>query len=173
VIGAIVVTVLVDGALVDGSVAARLCGDVVVAPLAPYLGRIANRIVVDPNGERIVFERNGRSVAVRVGSSVISSGGIRRPLPIAPYLRAGEPLIPLAAVARALGASVDYDATSRTVNVATIPEPLASLTPDPSYTPPSPPLTTFTPNPTPAPKVEITGIPKPRRTPIVVTAGTL
>jgi hypothetical protein len=172
VIGAILVTVLVDGALVDGSVSARLCGDVVVAPLDPYLARIANRIEIDPSGERIVFERNGRSVAVRIGSSVITSGGMSRPLPIAPYVRAGQPLIPLAAVARALGATVDYDATSRTVNVATIPEPLASLTPDPSYTPPVRPLTTFTPNPTPAPKVEITGIPKPRRTPIVVTAGT-
>jgi hypothetical protein len=173
VIATVVVTVLVNGALVDGSVAARICGDVVVAPLAPYLGRIANRIVVDPAGNRIVFERDGRSVAVTIGSPVIRSGGATRALPIAPYLRAGEPLIPLAAVARALGASVDYDAASRTVSVATIPEPLASLTPDTAYTPPAQPLATFTPNPTPAPSVEVTGIPKPRRTPILVTSGTI
>jgi len=171
VLAAIVVTVLVDGALVDGSTAARLYGDVVVAPLAPYLDRIAERIEVDPSGKRIVFVRDGRSVAVTVGSPVIRSGSRALVLPIAPYLRAGETLIPLAAVARALGASVDYDAVSRTVSVATIPEPLASLTPDSAYRPPSRPLATFTPNPTPAPKVEVTGVPKPRRTPIVVTAG--
>jgi hypothetical protein len=170
-IAAVVVTVLIDGALVDGSTAARLCRDVIVAPLAPYLDRIAQRISVERRGERIVFERDGRSVAITIGSPVIQSGSRALALPIAPYLRAGEALIPLAAVARALGASVDYDAASRTVTVATVPEPLVSLTPDASYRPPPEPLGTFTPNPTPAPKVEVTGAPKPRRTPIVVTAG--
>ena len=170
-VAAIVVTVLIDGTLVDGSTAARLSRDVVVAPLVPYLDRIADRIEVDPSGERIVFVRDGRSVAVTIGSPIIRSGSRALALPIAPYLRAGETLIPLAAVARALGASVDYDAVSRTVSVATIPAPLASLTPDAAYRPPPEPLATFTPNPTPAPKVEVTGVPKPRRTPIVMTEG--
>lgn len=167
-IAALLVTVLIDGSLVDGSTGARLCGDVVVAPLAPYLRRIADRIEIDPVGSRIVLERGARSVSIAIGSPVIRTGGVTRALPIAPYVRAGEPLIPLAAVARALGAMVDYDAASHTLNVATVPEPLATMTPDTSYVPPPEPLETFTPNPTPAPKVEVTGIPKPRRTPIVL-----
>jgi hypothetical protein len=171
-IAAGVVTILIDGTLVDGSSAARLCGNVVVAPLAPYLDRIAERIDVDRGDGRIVFERAGRSVAITIGSAVVRTGAGLQTLPIAPYVRAGEALIPLAAVARALGASVDYDAASRTLDIATSPEPLASATPDASYSPLPGPWTTFTPNPTPAPPVEVTGVPRPRRTPILVTAGT-
>jgi hypothetical protein len=166
VIGALLVTVLVDGTLVDGSTAAQLRHDVVVVPLAPYLRRIADSIDVDPDTGRIVLHRGWRAVTVTIGSLVIQNGDLAGALPIAPYLRAGEALIPLAPVARALGARVDYDSASRTLNVAMVPDPLVSMTPDASYTPPAHPLATFTPNPTPAPKVRVTGTPKPRRTPI-------
>jgi hypothetical protein len=166
VIGALLVTVLVDGTLVDGSTAAQLRHDVVVAPLAPYLRRIADSIQVDPDTGRIVLHRGLRAVTLTIGSPVIQNGDLAGALPIAPYLRAGEAVIPLAPVARALGAQVDYDPGSRTLYVAMVPDPLVSMTPDASYTPPAHPLATFTPNPTPAPKVRVTGTPKPRRTPI-------
>jgi hypothetical protein len=171
VIAALLVTVLIDGSLVDGSTGARLCGDVVVAPLEPYLRSIADRIEFDPSGSRIVLERGTRSVSIAIGSPLLRTGDNTQALPIAPYVRAGEPLNPLAAVARALGATVDYDGASHTITVATVPEPLATMTPDMGYVPPREPLETFTPNPTPAPKVEVTGIPRPRRTPIVVDSG--
>ena len=165
-IGTPAVTVLINGALVDGSADARLEGDVVVAPRAPYLRSIADRI--ETGGGRIVFERAGRVVTIIIGSPIIRSGDATQALPIAPYVRAGEALIPLAAVARALGASVDYNGATRTINVATIPAPLVSMTPDLTYRPPAEPLETFTPQPTPAPPVVATGTPRPRRTPIVV-----
>lgn len=168
VIGAPAVTVLVDGVLVDGSTDARLQGAVVVAPLEPYLQAIADRIVVDAQSGRIVLQRGSRTVCITIGSPVVRSGDGSRPLPIAPYVRAGEPVIPLAAVVRALGASVDFDARTRTVTVVTDPEPLASMTPDAAYTPPAEPMQTFTPNPSPAPSGPATAIPKPRRTPIIV-----
>jgi hypothetical protein len=167
-IGTPAVTVLINGALVDGSTDARIDGDVVVAPMAPYLRAIADRIQTGATDGRIVLERAGRIVTITIGSPLIRSGEGTATLPIAPYLRAGEPLIPLASVARALGASVDYDAATRTVNVATFPGPLASMTPDPAYSPPAEPLETFTPQPTPAPPVTATTTPRPRRTPIVV-----
>jgi len=167
-IGTPAVTVLINGALVDGSADARLDGDIVVAPMAPYLRSIADRIETGDGTGRIVFERAGRVVTIVIGSPVIRSGDATEALPIAPYVRAGEALIPLAAVARALGASVEYNGATRTVNVATIPEPLVSMTPDATYRPPPEPLETFTPQPTPAPPVVVTGTPRPRRTPIVV-----
>jgi len=173
VIGAVLVTILIDGSLVDGSRPARLCGNVVMAPLAPYLHEVADRIEIDPATGRIVVARASRSISLVLGTRVLRSDSGAETLPIAPYLRAGEPFIPLAAVVRALGVSVTFDAASKTLSIATVPLPLASLVPDVAYTPPAKPLETFTPNPTPAPKVVVTGVPKPRRTPIVLEDGDL
>jgi hypothetical protein len=168
VIGALLVTVLIDGSPVEGSTPARICDDVVMAPIAPYLRDVADRIQVDDEHGIIVVERAGRSISIAIGSPVLRSGAASSGLPIAPYLRAGEPVIPLAAIVRALGARVDFDPASKTMSIALEPQPLVSATPDASYTPPPGPLDTFTPQPTPAPKVVVTGVPKPRRTPIVV-----
>jgi hypothetical protein len=171
VIGAMLVTVLIDGLPVEGSTPARICDDVVMAPLEPYLRDVADRIQVDDLRGIILVERAGRSISIAIGSSVLRSGATSSDLPIAPYLRAGEPVIPLAAIARALGARVEFDAASKTISIAWEPQPLVSATPDASYTPPLGPLDTFTPQPTPAPKVVVTGVPKPRRTPVVVQEG--
>jgi hypothetical protein len=163
VIGAVLVSVLIDGSLVEGSRSARICDNVVMAPVAPYLRNVADRIEFDEHTGRIVVMRAGRSVSLVIGSRVLrgKTGAVN--LPIAPYLRAGEPLIPLAAVARALGVSVAFDGPSKTI----------SMVPDAAYTPPAEPLETFTPNPTPAPQVVVSGVPKPRRTPIVLEDGDL
>jgi hypothetical protein len=173
VIGAVLVTILIDGSLVAGSRPAHLCENVVMAPVAPYLRDVADRIEIDAETGRIVVGRAGRSISLDIGSRVLRGAAGIEDLPIAPYLRAGEPLIPLAAVARALGASVSFDAGSKTLSIASVPSPLVSLVPDVAYTPPAKPLEIFTPNPTPAPKVVVTGIPKPRRTPIVLENGDL
>jgi hypothetical protein len=173
VIGAVLVSVLIDGSLVEGSRSARICDNVVMAPVAPYLRNVADRIEFDEHTGRIVVMRAGRSVSLVIGSRVLrgKTGAVN--LPIAPYLRAGEPLIPLAAVARALGVSVAFDGPSKTISMASAPQPLASMVPDAAYTPPAEPLETFTPNPTPAPQVVVSGVPKPRRTPIVLEDGDL
>jgi len=162
------VTVIVGGAVVEGSTPATIRAGVVVAPISPYARRIAERIVSDPGGTRFVFERAGRTFSVVVGSPFARSADAAETLPIAPYVRAGTAFIPLAAIARALGAEVAYDAPSRTLSIELQPAPLATMTP---YVPASPlpqPLVTFAPTATPAPAVQVTGIPKPRRTPAVV-----
>jgi len=92
-------------------------------------------------------------------------------LVIAPYLRAGEPIIPLGVVARALGAVVAYDAATRTLQIDVVPEPLATMTPYAGWSPPPGPLPTFTATPTPAPRATAKEIPMPRRTPIVIESG--
>jgi len=163
-----IVTILIDGAPVDGSVAARLRGGVVIVPLEPYLGAIAQRIESDQDGRRFVFERGSRTVTVSIGSQIARSGAAAESLPIAPYLRGGNAFIPLAAVARGLGADVDYDGAAKTLHVTLPPEPLATLTPAGRWTPGPGPFQTFAPPQTPAPEPQVTGIPKPRRTPIVI-----
>jgi hypothetical protein len=167
---AAIVTVLVDGRIVDGSVPATLRGDVVVAPVWPYASGIAQRVECLKAGS-LFFERDGRTFRVTIGSTFGRSGDATQALSIAPYLRAGEAIIPLAAVARALGASVAYDARARVLQIDIEPEPLATMTPYANWSPPPGPLPTFTAAPTPAPVATLRGVPSPRRTPLLVESG--
>jgi hypothetical protein len=167
-IAAALVTVLIDGNPIDGSVAARLHGGIVAVPLAPYLTTIAERIETDSDGGRIVFQRGAHLVAVSIGSPVERSGGATNALPFAPFVRDGETFIPFAAVARGLGANVDFDATTKTVRVGFEPEPLATLEPAAHWTAGPGPFETFAPPATPAPTPRSSGIPKPRRTPVLI-----
>jgi hypothetical protein len=163
-----IVTVLLNGALVVGAQPASLAQGIVVAPLAPYLEDLADRITTDLDGRRITFERGDRRIAVTVDSLEAQNGSIARTLPIAPFFRCGLVEVPLAAVARALGASVVYDAAAHVVRIDAPLAPLATATPAPPGSAPTGPFVTFPPPQTPAPRPTVTGIPQPRRTPIVV-----
>jgi hypothetical protein len=167
-LAAALVTVLIDGVLVDGSVAARMRDGVVVAPLAPYLTTIAERIESDPGGERFVFARGARSISVALGSRVARAGASVEELPVAPFLHGEETFVPLAMVARALGGDVAFDTATKTLSVGFEPEPLATLAPAGPWTPGPGPYETFAPMATPAPAPRSTGIPRPRRTPLVI-----
>jgi hypothetical protein len=90
-------------------------------------------------------------------------------LPIAPYVREARIVIPLAAVARALGATVTYDGKAGLLSILTPPPPLLATLPP--YLPEEPlpqPRPTFTPTPEPQPHPTVSEIPEPRRTPIWV-----
>jgi N-acetylmuramoyl-L-alanine amidase len=171
-VAALVVSVLINGVLVAASSPAELLGGTVAAPVDPYVGTIARRVTIDGSG-RLTFERDGRCLQAALGSRMAEADRIPAPLPIAPYLRDGRVIIPLASVARALGADVRYDGRTRTLEIETRPRPLATMTPFVSWSPPPGPLATFTPNPTPAPATRATagGTPRPRRTPILVQHG--
>jgi hypothetical protein len=168
---AALVTIVLDGMPLEGSVGARLSGGVVVAPLQPYVSAMAERIETDGTGSRFVFERGARTFTVSIGSQVARFGPAAESLPIAPYLRDGEAFIPLAAVARALGGDVDYDGAAKTLHVTFEPGPLSTLAPVGAWTPGPGPFQTFAPPQTPAPAPSASGAPRPRRTPIVVEPG--
>ncbi len=168
------VGIVVNGALVTGSTPASISGGVVVAPLDPYALALATRISQPSERDTVVVARGDRTLTLIVGSRVAFAGPAQMHVPLAPYLRAGNLMIPLAAVARALGATVAYDARTRTLAIDCPEAPLATLAPatvapvlQPSPAPP-PDLPTFAPTPTPAPQPTISGIPKPRRTPIPI-----
>ncbi len=170
-ITALVVTVLIDGSLVATSMPATLAAGTIAAPVDPFLRLIARRITVDPEHGRITFERDGRCLTVALGSRAAQAGRSSRALPIAPYVRDGRVIIPLAATARALGAAVSYDAQNRRVEIQLpAPAPLTSASPDRSWTPP--PATPLNPTPRPVPSTApSSGVPRPRRTPILLRAN--
>jgi len=165
---ALLVTVIFNGMPIDASTEAQLEAGIVVAPLDPFVRDIAERIETSLDGERFVVTRGDRSIVLHIGSNVARNGIVTEALPIAPYLRAGETIIPLAAVARALGATVTYDVPAHVLHIDTEPAPLATWTPVPYDAPPRGSVPTFAPTTTPAPRPTVTGIPKPRRTPILI-----
>jgi len=172
VIPEILVAVTIDGALVDSSHPAILWDGVVMAPLDPFGRDIADQIASDAGGERFTLERDGRRIEISLGSPFARGDTGPDTLPIAPFLREGEPIVPLAAVARALGASVRYDGAAHNLVVKLPPAPsLATLPPLPTWTPAPGPFPTFTPYQAPTPRPVVTGVPKPRRTPILIESG--
>jgi hypothetical protein len=165
-IAALLVSVLVDGKLVASSRSAELTEGVVRAPLDPFFRRIADRITSD--GRFITLVRGSETVSIVVGSRLLQVDGTSVQLPFAVFMRRGEPVVPFAAVARALGAQTAYDGATRTVVVSTSPAPLATMTPFAGWSPPTGPLPTFTPTAAPTPRPTVSGVPQPRRTPLVV-----
>jgi len=171
VIQALVVTVLIDGSLVATSMPATLVSGTIAAPVDPFLQLIARRISVDVEHGRVTFERDGRCLTEALGSRAALTGRSSRSLPIAPYLRDGRVIIPLAATARALGATVTYDARARRVEIQLPPAvPLSSASPVRDWTPPPALPVRPTPRPVPSTQGAPTAIPQPRRTPILLNA---
>jgi hypothetical protein len=166
------VTVVLDGRLVEASQTAQNVAGVVVAPLDPYLRRVADRISVDLAHGTITLSRGATSISLRLGDRRARTAEGSVVLPIAPYVREGEPYVPLAAVVRALGEAVAYDPQARLVSISSAAlDPVATMTPyipDPNAPTPGP---AFTPAPLPTPRPVVTGSPYPRRTPIEAGNG--
>jgi hypothetical protein len=149
------VNVILNGCLLVSSQPAKVNGGVVFAPIDPFARRLADRIDVDMAHRSVRIARGERSIT----------------LPIAPYVREEEIVIPLAMVARALGGEITFEGWRATLAIVIpSPTPLATMTP---YAPPSPmpsPEATFTPTPIPTPLPTVIGTPQPRRTPISAPA---
>lgn len=165
------VTVVLDGRTIDASQPARIAGGVTVAPLVPFVRDFADRIERSSDGSRVRIVRGERDVVVRIAAFPCSDSSDMR----ASFIVACVPLdtveIPLAAVARALGASVSYDARARTLAIVLVPGPIATLTAVPYVRPAPGTVATFAPTSSPMPRPIVTGIPRPRRTPILVDSS--
>lgn len=111
----------------------------------------------------------GTRVTVQVGSRVAHVGTAVEMLPIAPFLRDGRLILPLASIARELGATVVYDGPGRLLAIqrATA-APLATMTPFAGTSDPQASPRIVAPEP-PTPVPSVFGIPQPRRTPVVET----
>jgi hypothetical protein len=162
------VTVVISGRRVDASSAPRIEDGIVMAPLVPFVREIAERIEGDGSGLRYTAVRGSRAVRFAIGRTDARANDTPQQFPRAPYAQAGDVYVPLAVVARDLGACVAYDATSRTLSVVLVPAPLAEMTPSAYAEPPAGELPTFAPKETPQPQATVSGVPHPRRTPILL-----
>jgi hypothetical protein len=148
------VTVAVDGRPVRAYHGAYASNGRVYAPLRPFVTGLADKIWYV--GDTLIIARNGRYACIRLG-------------PRAPDALDGV-YVPLARVARALGASVTY--VRRTVEIGIGAQPLGTPTPFDAAEPQVSPSTVFTPTPVPTPRPVWTGEPLPRRTPLPITVPT-
>ena len=151
-----VVSIVIDGRFIASSTPALLEQGTVIAPVDPYARAIADRIDADPARRTIRFTRGSRSITLDF-------------LPIGPYVREEPVVIPLAAVARALGAAVSYDAKDAVVAIVSPPsDPPTTMPLNVAQTPLPQPRPAFTPTPEPQPAPETSVAPLPRRTPVAL-----
>ncbi len=162
--GGAIVTVVLDGSTIDASVPARIACGVTLAPLAPFVRAFAERIERSSDGTRVRISRGGHDVVVRLTSGV-------PPCCMGASVPLDDARIPLAAVARALGASVAYDARTHTLAIELVPGAVATFSAAPYVAPPPGSVPTFAPHTAPTPAPTVTGIPRPRRTPILVESA--
>jgi hypothetical protein len=148
---ATLVTVVLDGVPAPSAPPPRLLGGRVLAPIA-LVARIADRVTVAADGG-LTAQRGERACVAR------TIGG-----------ETGAALVELAPLARCLGATISWDAASRTLGLAFAPAEQSRA--HPPFDPRAPqvaPTVIFTPQPVPTPRVLVTGSPIPRRTAIPVT----
>ncbi len=152
-----IVTVVLNGRRIDATIPATIVRGVTMAPLDPFVRDLAERIDCLGGGATIRIARGARELILRLG-----------PSSIAPCVPPDDARIPLASVARALGASVAYDARTHTLFVSIVAEAIAPFSPVPYVPPEVGTVPTFAPTSVPMPRPTITGIPRPRRTPVLV-----
>jgi hypothetical protein len=146
-------TIVIDGTPVRSYNAPRLDHGRVVAPIEPYVTRIARSIGYD-----------GEALIVRFGDLFAQIPAESAPFPD----RYASTYVQLAPIARTLGAAVVFDTQSKTLYVQTPRAVLATPTPFNPAVPRVQPTAVFTPVPQTTPRPNVSGSPLPRRTPIPV-----
>ena len=148
---AALVTVLLDGRLIQAYARPYEVGGRIYAPVAPFLTGIVERF--DYEGDTLVLQRGGRTIRMRV-ARVAPDALDRTYIAIAPALRS-------------LGVHVRYDARRRTLELSA-PEDREIATPAPFnlHAPQVTPRVVFTPEPISTPRPVWRGPAVPRRTPL-------
>lgn len=161
-----VANVVIDGELVTGSRPAIVERGTVMTPIDPFVLRFASAVTPADGRGAVVITRGNRWIRIEPGKAGAVVGGTSARLPVAPYVREGSVIVPLAAVARSLGLDVHYDQHSRSAYLSSFAQPVMSM--PPFVPPPILPLPrpTFTDQPVETPRPIFTGMPRARRTPI-------
>ena len=164
------ISIVYDGRLVPSARAPRLVAQTTMVPLRPYITRLSARISVDPRRCTISIGSGSRAIVMHVGSLRAQGAAGTMALRAAPFVADHAIYVPLAVVARELGASVWYAPASHAVFVEfEAAHPLASMTPFNSNEPSIAPTRLFTAQPTRVERPVVRGTPHPRRTPIPAT----
>ncbi|MFN2460460.1 MAG: hypothetical protein ABR591_07215 [Candidatus Velthaea sp.] len=147
----VVVTIVVNGAIVPSFAPARIVEGRVVGPVAPVVARLASRAAYFPADGTVLIERASRRILVPVS-----------------FIADDAPYVPLARVVRALGGTAVFDARTKTLSIVLTDDgEVATPAPFDPHAPQVTPTSLFTPEPPrPTPRVIETGRPVPRRTAI-------
>ncbi len=109
------VKVAVDGKRLDFALAPIPRGGDWLVPVEPLAWALGARVEIGPKGNYVLLERGPSRLLLSPGDREAVVNGQMVTLPAAPQLAAGSPVVPAAAVSRALGASVGFDSASETV----------------------------------------------------------
>lgn len=146
---AIPIAILLNGIPLQSYNRPYVAGGQVLAPVAPYVTRIADRISY--SGGVMIVSRGRARIAVRIKQSDPTA--------------LQNAYVPIAAVLRGLGARVRFNPARRVLEIEIHShDEVQVMTPD---VPAVAPTMVFTPEPVPTPRPVYTGSPRPRRTPIV------
>jgi hypothetical protein len=156
-IALIVVTVVLGGISLPSSQPAWVSPQgFVYAPIDPIVQSIAQSVQVDPRDLAVTIERNGKRAVLASPEDVVAQAD-------------GTIYVRLATVVRDLGGSASFDSVRKVVTIEMPgPAPVTSPTPFNPANPSVAPTMIFTPQPTTTPRPAPSGIPQPRRTPVLV-----
>ena len=98
---------------------------VLLVPVRPVAERLGATVSVrtDPDRKRaIILVKDGRKTELAIGSKTMTVNGVKVPLPAAPIVRGGAAMVPLRAVAEALGESVVWEPGANIAHIGRAPE---------------------------------------------------
>lgn len=152
------VKVVVDGSPAYSDQAPVIVNGRVLVALRGVFERLGATVAWDPGSQTVLAQRGATSVALRIGSSQASVNGQPQPLDAPPLLVGGRTMVPLRFISQALGAGVDWDTATSTVQItsqgAAAPPasvPPSTVPPSVSYPPAQTPPATYAPAPVPPP----------------------
>ena len=121
------ITVLVDGAVLALDVPPVQIEGRVLVPLRGIFERLGAKVDFDPGAQTVTATRESITVTLRLGSREARINDRIVLLDVPPLALRGRTMVPLRFVSEALGARVDWDERTRTVQIYTT-APLASPT---------------------------------------------
>ena len=145
------VRVFVDGAPVAFDQPPVIVNGRVLVPLRGVFERLGASVGWDPASQTVLAQSGATSVSLRIGSPQAFVNGQAQFLDVPAMLAGGRTLVPLRFISQALGAGVNWDAASSTVQVTSsgaAAAPPVTVPPSVTYPP-----TTYAPPPPAAPSI--------------------
>ena len=143
------VKVFVDGSPVYFDQAPVMANGRVLVPLRGVFERLGATVAWDPASQTVLAQRGATSVSLRIGSPQAFLNGQAQFLDVPAMLIGGRTVVPLRFVSQALGADVNWDAMTSTVQIMSqgaLGAPPVSVPPSQNYPPtaypPAPPAPT-------------------------------
>ena len=132
------VKVFVDGSPVYFDQAPVMANGRVLVPLRGVFERLGATVAWDPASQTVLAQRGATSVSLRIGSPQAFVNGQAQFLDVPAMLIGGRTMVPLRFVSQTLGADVNWDATTSTVQITSqgaLGAPPVSVPPSVNYPP--------------------------------------